>query len=108
MQIKSGSAGRASFPRRGRGRSMSDDPSLRVHGSVVSSRRRGFGVLLAGCATFAAAAAPGQEIESDPVNYSAATARNAVTELKERLAAGEAKLDFEAEHGYLRPLLRAL
>src|SRR5262245_4215505 len=50
----------------------------------------------------------GQDIERDPINYSAATPRNAVTRLQDRLAAGTAKLDFEPKHGYLRALLREL
>lgn len=57
---------------------------------------------------FAAATASGQEIERHPINYSAATPRNAVTRLQERLVTGTAKLEFEPEHGYLRSLLRAL
>ena len=55
-----------------------------------------------------AASASGQDIERDPINYSAATPRNAVTRLQDRIAKGTAKLDFEPEHGYLRSLLREL
>lgn len=49
-----------------------------------------------------------QELERDPINYSTATPRNAITQLEERLAAGKATLEYESEHGYLRSLLRAL
>jgi len=59
-------------------------------------------------AALAAARASAQDIERAPINYSAATPRNAVTQLQERLATGTAKLHFEPEHGYLRSLLRAL
>ena len=71
-------------------------------------RGRSLGVLLIGLATFAAATVSGQDIERDPINYSAATPRNAVARLQGRLATGTAKLEFEPEHGYLRSLLRAL
>jgi len=50
----------------------------------------------------------GQDIEQAPINYSAATPRNTVTRLQERLASGKAKLEFEPDHGYLRSLLREL
>jgi hypothetical protein len=53
-------------------------------------------------------AAPGQDIEREPISYSTATPRNAVSRLQERLAIGEAKLEYESEHGYLRSLLREL
>jgi hypothetical protein len=67
-----------------------------------------FGVLIIGWVPFMARAATGQDIESAPINYSAATPKNAVTRLEERVFAGKAKLDFEPEHGYLRSLLRLL
>jgi len=57
---------------------------------------------------YGAVAASGQDFERDPINYSAATPRNAVQRFQERLAKGTAKLDFEPEHGYLRSLLREL
>ena len=87
---------------------MADGHPLSAHGGAAFRRGRGLGVLLIGLATFAAATASGQDIERDPINYSAATPRNAVARLQERLAAGKAKLEFEPEHGYLRSLLRAL
>lgn len=70
--------------------------------------RRGLGVVAAGLAMFAAIRAAGQEIEREPINYSAAKPCNVVARLQERLATGKAKLDFDEDHGYLRSLLRAL
>jgi hypothetical protein len=49
-----------------------------------------------------------QDIERDPINYSSATPKNAVTRLQDRIAQGTAKLTFASEHGYLRSLLREL
>lgn len=70
---------------------------------------RWFRFLLVGLATFApGATASGQDIERAPIHYSTAEPRNAVSQLKERLAKGTTKLDFEPEHGYLRSLLRVL
>ncbi len=71
-------------------------------------RGRGPYVYLIGITTLAAATASGQEIEQAPIHYSAATPRNAVTRLQERLTSGEAKLKFDPDLGYLRPLLREL
>jgi hypothetical protein len=64
--------------------------------------------LLIGLSTVAAASASGQDIEREPINYSAAKPRNAVTRLQDRIAEGATKLDFGPEHGYLRSVLRAL
>jgi hypothetical protein len=87
---------------------MVDGHPPSAHGDAAFPWGRGLCVLLIGLATFAAARASGQEIERDPINYSAATPRNAVSRLQERLVQGRAKLEFESEHGYLRSLLRAL
>src|SRR5262249_19318058 len=87
---------------------MAEAQLISAHGDVAFARGRSLSVPLIGMATFATATASGQDIERAPINYSAATPRNAVTRLQERLAAGEAKLEFEPEHGYLRPLLREL
>jgi hypothetical protein len=87
---------------------MSDGHPLLTHGDMAFTRRRGLCGLVIGLATFASATASGQDIERDPINYSAATPRNAVTRLHERLTSGKVKLDFEEDHGYLRSLLRAL
>ncbi|APW59928.1 hypothetical protein [Paludisphaera borealis] len=87
---------------------MTGGHSLSVHGVAASRRGLGLGVVLIGFTAFAAGTATGQEIERAPIHYSEATPKNAVTDLKERLAAGTARLEYEPEHGYLRSLLRAL
>lgn len=87
---------------------MADFHPGRAHGGAAVGLRRGRGVLLIGLAALAAGRAPAQDIERAPINYSAATPRNAVTKLRERLATGTAKLDFEPDHGYLRSLLGVL
>jgi len=48
------------------------------------------------------------DIEAEPINYSTATAANAVSRLEQRLAAGKATLTYELNFGYLRSLLREL
>jgi hypothetical protein len=75
---------------------------------AASRSGRGFVGLLIGLTAIAAGSAHAQDIERDPINYSAATPRNAVSRLQERLSAGEAALDFDPALGYLRSLLRAL
>ena len=69
-------------------------------------RRRGRDLLLIVWASLAAVTAAAQDIERDPIRYSAATPRNAVAALEERLAKGTAKLEYETGRGYLRSLLR--
>jgi hypothetical protein len=69
---------------------------------------RGPGVLLIGLASLATASAAAQDIERDPIRYSAATPRNVVSQLQERVDKGAAKLEYEPKHGYLRSVLRAL
>jgi hypothetical protein len=69
-------------------------------------RQRGFAALL--LALLISPRAWAQEIESDPINYSATKPRNAVSRLEERLAAGQATLQFEPGRGYLRSLMQAL
>ena len=57
----------------------------------------------------APAPTPAQDIEREPINYSGATPRNnVVAKLEERIASGEVTLEYEADRGYLRSLLRAL
>jgi len=87
---------------------MADAELPSAQGDASFPRGRGLGVLLIGLVIFEAVAASGQEIERAPINYSAATPRNAVQRFEERLATGTAKLEFEPEHGYLRSLLREL
>ncbi|WP_435021708.1 hypothetical protein TA3x_002517 [Tundrisphaera sp. TA3] len=50
----------------------------------------------------------GQDIEAEPIRYSTATPRNPIAELKGRIDAGAARLEFAGDHGYLRGLLKAL
>jgi hypothetical protein len=87
---------------------MANAHDISTPGGAAFPRGRRLGALLIGLAAFVTATASGQDIERDPINYSAATPRNAVARLQERLAQGKAKLEFEPEHGYLRSLLRAL
>src|SRR3954469_9116620 len=81
---------------------------LSPHGGATFRRGRGLGALLIGWSACVAATTSGQEIERDPINYSAATPRNAVTQLQERLDRGNGTLEFDPQHGYLRSLLHAL
>lgn len=86
---------------------MANDQSLLRR--VVSLRAgRVIRPLLVGVSIWMAGPVFGQDIERDPINYSAATPRNVVSELQDRIAAGETKLSFEPEHGYLRSVLREL
>jgi hypothetical protein len=64
--------------------------------------------LLIGWASLWARGAAAQDIERDPIRYSAATSRNVIPRLQEKLATGAAKLEYEPKHGYLRSVLRAL
>jgi hypothetical protein len=59
-------------------------------------------------AGLAAGSAAAQDIERDPIRYSAAVPRNAVATLQERLGKGAVKLEYEARRGYLPSVLRAL
>jgi hypothetical protein len=86
---------------------MSDGHPLSAFGAIAP-RGRAHWLFLIGLAIVGASAAFGQDIEREPINYSAGTPRNAVTRLQERLAAGSAKLDFEPARGYLRTLLHEL
>jgi hypothetical protein len=88
---------------------MEHDHRDRAHGGGVlrSTRRRGAVVVLIG-ATVGAAGAAAQDIERDPIRYSAATPRNVISRLQERLDNGTAKLEYEPKHGYLKSVLRAL
>jgi hypothetical protein len=87
---------------------MANAQPISAYGGAASRRGRGLSALLIGWSACVAATASGQEIERDPINYSAATPRNAVTRLQERLDRGKGTLEFDSEHGYLRSLLRAL
>lgn len=48
------------------------------------------------------------DFESDPINYSTASANNPVTRLQERLDSGQQRLERDEKQGYLRALLKAL
>lgn len=54
------------------------------------------------------AASAGDEYDLPPINYASTAPRDAVAALRQRLAAGEARLDYESGHGYLKSLLKAL
>lgn len=88
---------------------MARDHLARASGEGARRRRgRGPAVLLTGWAVLAAASAVAQDIERDPIRYSAATPRNPVAALQQRLEKGTAKLEYEPGRGYLRSVLRAL
>lgn len=55
-----------------------------------------------------AAGAAGVDYEHEPIRYSKAPANNVITRLQARLDAGDLKLAFTEEHGYLPALLREL
>ncbi|WP_435011265.1 hypothetical protein P12x_002572 [Tundrisphaera lichenicola] len=78
----------------------------RISTQGVASVR--LGAFLLGCSAFVASTSLGQEIDRDPINYSVAAPRNAVSRLQELLDRGQGTLEYEPEHGYLRSLLRAL
>src|SRR4051794_19569089 len=48
------------------------------------------------------------ELDREPIHYATAEVDNAVTRLQKKLAAGEAKLAFTDDHGYLKSVLAAL
>lgn len=48
------------------------------------------------------------ELDREPIRYATAEVDNAVTRLQKKLAAGEAKLTFTDDHGYLKSVLAAL
>src|SRR5205085_4223634 len=46
--------------------------------------------------------------ERDPINYATAPAKDPVAKFSQKIASGQLKLAYEAEHGYLPALLKAL
>jgi hypothetical protein len=56
----------------------------------------------------AGGAVRGEDIEAEPIRYSRTTPDNVVSRLESRIAAGEAVLEYEAEFGWLRSLLKEL
>ncbi len=87
---------------------MAGDRFPTAYGGVVPRRGRGAAVVWIGLASLAASSAAGQDIERDPIRYSSAAPRNAISRLQERLEKGTARLEYEPKHGYLRSVLRAL
>jgi hypothetical protein len=55
-----------------------------------------------------AAPAGAADIEAEPIRYSQAPADNAVSRLQQRLQGGQTRLSRDADHGYLRSVLREL
>ncbi len=55
-----------------------------------------------------AASARGDDFDRPPINYSSTDPTDAIARLQKRLDAGEVKLKFEDEHGYLPAVLKAL
>ena len=66
------------------------------------------GIVALGFASCLMASATAQDIEREPIRYSAATPQNVVTRLQDQLTTSAVKLQFEPERGYLRSLLKAL
>lgn len=64
-------------------------------------------VLAAGF-TAGTAAAQVPDFEREPINYKSAKDDNAVAELREKLHAGQVKLPFDDDHGYLKAMLKEL
>ncbi len=54
------------------------------------------------------AARAGVNYEEPPINYSTTAPENVVSRLQERMTAGNTRLEWDARHGYLPSLLRAL
>jgi hypothetical protein len=65
-------------------------------------------LLLAAVVGLWPAAARADNIEQEPIRYSATKASNAVSRLEERLQAGKSQLAFDKDFGYLPALLREL
>ncbi len=64
--------------------------------------------LLTACAVASPVVAQIDGIEREPINYKTAQAENVVTALQKRIAAGQVKLTFAEDHGYLPSLLKEL
>ena len=52
--------------------------------------------------------ATGDDLDADPLNYRTAPTANVITRLQARLEAGQARLEYDNEFGYLRSVLREL
>ncbi|AWM41888.1 hypothetical protein GobsT_69900 [Gemmata obscuriglobus] len=64
--------------------------------------------LVTACAAAAPVAAQIDAIERPPISYKTAQAENVLTALQKRINAGQAKLKFADDHGYLPSLLKEL
>lgn len=60
------------------------------------------------CAVVAPAGAQIDALERAPINYKTAPAENVITALQKRINAGQAKLKYADDHGYLPSLLKEL
>lgn len=86
---------------------MTVHQAVSCRGGAVFRWGRRLGLLFLGAAV-AGSPAWSQEIESAPINYSSAPLKNRVEDLRQKLIKGEAKLEYEPEHGYLKSVLKAL
>ena len=64
--------------------------------------------LVTGLTSVVMASAAAQDIEREPIRYSASNPQNAISQFEERLSRGTAKLEYESAYGYLRSLLKGL
>jgi hypothetical protein len=64
--------------------------------------------LVVACVSVSPAAAQLDGIERPPINYKTAQAENVITALQKKIDAGQAKLKFTDDHGYLPALLKEL
>ena len=64
--------------------------------------------LVVACVSAAPVGAQLDGIERPPINYKTAQAENAVTALQKKIDAGQVKLKFTDDHGYLPALLKEL
>ena len=73
---------------------MIEAPPASAYAGLIFEWGRKLSVLLMAIATLAVSTALGQEIESEPIRYSSATLKNAITEFKEppNLGQDEARL----------------
>jgi hypothetical protein len=64
--------------------------------------------LLAACAVASPIVAQYDDLNREPINYNTAQAENVVTTLQKRINAGQVKLKFTEDHGYLPAILKEL
>ncbi|WP_203329065.1 hypothetical protein [Candidatus Laterigemmans baculatus] len=69
----------------------------------------GFRLFVWGCVALSASSVWGQvEFERAPINYGKGRTTDPVADLQGKIDSGEVRLEYDAEHGYLPSLLRAL